>query len=118
MAFVLKWPFWSDSSRSSVMIVTGRDRPKVDVRGVGRTEIQQARAACVSGQDVKIYLVICFSVAFVTTAAISLVGADRVPDWVLPSLVFGVPIIAIIVVLALGRVRRRRNQEERLSAKQ
>lgn len=61
----------------------------------------------------KLFLVICFSVALVTIATISAVGVDRVPDWVLPAMVFGVPAIAIVVVLALSASKRRRDQEER-----
>ena len=61
----------------------------------------------------KIYLVICFSAAAVAIAVISLLGADRVPGWVLPGLVFGVPILAVVVVFMLNRSKTRRDQEER-----
>ncbi len=61
----------------------------------------------------KIYLLICLSAAVAAIAAISLLGADRVPNWVLPGLVFGVPVVALVVVLTLGRSKRRRDQEER-----
>jgi hypothetical protein len=79
----------------------------------GLSEI--ARTANILDQDVKIYLLICFSVAFVAVAVISLVGADHVPDWVLPSLVFGVPVFAIVAALALGQMNIRRKPAERLS---
>ena len=63
----------------------------------------------------KLFLLICFSAALVIIAAVSVVGADRMPDWFLPAAVFGIPAFAIILVLALSASRRQKDQEARES---
>ena len=60
-----------------------------------------------------LFLIICFSAALVAVAVISVVGVDHVPNWALPTVVFGVPVFAIVVVLALSASKRRKDQEER-----
>lgn len=63
----------------------------------------------------KLFLLICFLTALVSVAVISVVGAERVPNWFLPTVVFGVPACALVLVLALGASKRGKNQEERES---
>jgi len=61
----------------------------------------------------RLFLLICLAAAAVTVAFVSIVGVDRVPNWFLPSMVFGVPFLAIVLVLLLGTTKRRKDQEER-----
>ena len=61
----------------------------------------------------KLFLLICLAAAAVSVAFVSIVGVDRVPNWFLPSMVFGVPFLAVVLVLLLGATKRRREQEER-----
>ena len=63
----------------------------------------------------KLFLLICFAAAFAIIATISVIGAERMPDWLLPAAVFGVPAIAITLVLVIGTIRRRQDQEIRES---
>ena len=61
----------------------------------------------------RLFLLICLAAAAITVAFVSIVGVDRVPNWFLPSIVFGVPFLAIVLVLLLGSGKRRKDQEER-----
>ncbi len=67
-------------------------------------------------QALKIFLTICFSAAFVAIAAISLLGTEWVPNWFLPTLVFGVPAFAILVVLLRSYSGKRTAPNEKISA--
>jgi hypothetical protein len=69
-------------------------------------------------QALKLFLVICFSAAFVAISAMSLLGTEWVPNWLLPSLVFGVPAFAILIVLASSYSGKRADPEEKISAKE
>lgn len=65
------------------------------------------------GCGMKLFLLICLAAAASAIAFVSLVGVDRVPNWFLPSMVFGVPFLAIVSVLLLGSRKRRKDQKER-----
>ena len=47
----------------------------------------------------KLFIAICFSAAFVAISAISFFGTEWIPNWFLPALVFGVPALAMLIVL-------------------
>jgi len=61
----------------------------------------------------RLFLLICLAAAAISVTFVSVVGVDRVPSWFLPSMVFGVPFSAIVLVLLLGAAKRRKDQEER-----
>lgn len=55
-------------------------------------------------------------VAFVAVAAMSMLGTDWMPNWILPDLVFGVPAFAILIVLARTYSAKQSSPEEEANA--
>jgi hypothetical protein len=61
----------------------------------------------------KLFLTICFSAAFLAGLAIQLFGTEWVPNWFLPSLVFGVPASAMLIVLVRTYSGKRTDPQEK-----
>jgi len=67
-------------------------------------------------QPLKLFLAICFSAAFVAISAMSLLGTEWVPNWFLPTLVFGAPAFAILIVLVRSYSRKQAVPEGKVSS--